>query len=60
MMKDQNQVKEQLKDKYQMTAVYFHIAAKLRMDPCPPVTFETVLELTQGRHRIEGDHGAGA
>jgi type VI secretion system protein ImpF len=57
VMKDPSKVKNELKDKYQLTAVYFHIAAKLRMDPCPPVTFETVLELTQGRHRIEGEHG---
>lgn len=59
IVKDPSDVQKQLKGKYQMMAVYFHIAAKLRMDPCPPVTFETVLELTQGRHHIDGEHGAG-
>jgi type VI secretion system protein ImpF len=59
VMKDPSKMKDEMKEKYQIMAVYFHIAAKLRMDPCPPVTFETVLELTQGRHRIEGEHGAG-
>lgn len=60
VMKDPGKMKEAMKGEYRHSAMYFHIAAKLRMDPCPPVTFETVLELTQGRHRIEGDHGAGA
>ncbi len=59
VMKDASKMKEAMKGEYRHSAVYFHIAAKLRMDPCPPVTFETVLELTQGRHRIEGEHGAG-
>lgn len=54
-LKDTNVLKQELKEKFQLTAIYFHIAAKLRMDPCPPVVFETVLELTQGRHRVEGD-----
>jgi type VI secretion system protein ImpF len=53
-IKDTNKLREELKHKFQLTAVYFHIEAKMRMDPCPPVTFETTLELTQGRHRIEG------
>lgn len=55
ILKDTNVLKTELKEKYQLTAIYFHIAAKLRMDPCPPVAFETVLELTQGRHRVEGE-----
>jgi predicted component of type VI protein secretion system len=33
-------------------AVYFHIEAKLRMEPSPPVAFETILELAQGRHIV--------
>ena len=41
-----------LKENYQQMAVYFHIDAKLRMDPSPPVAFETVLELAQGRHVV--------
>ncbi len=54
ILKDPRQLKEEMKEKFQMTALYFHIEAKLRMDPCPPITFETMLELTQGRHRIDG------
>jgi type VI secretion system protein ImpF len=57
-LKDPAVLQAELKDKYQLTALYFHIGAKLRMDPCPPVAFETVLELTQGRHRVEGPGGA--
>lgn len=53
-IKDPEILKNELKDKFQTMAVYFHIAARLRMDPCPPVAFETVLELAQGRHRVEG------
>lgn len=53
-VKDSETLKNELKEKFQTMAVYFHIAAKLRMDPCPPVAFETVLELAQGRHRVEG------
>ncbi|MBX7105094.1 MAG: type VI secretion system baseplate subunit TssE [Gemmataceae bacterium] len=53
-MKDPKKLKDEMKEKFQLTAIYFHIEAKLRMDPCPPVTFETMLELTQGRHRING------
>lgn len=53
-MRDPRKLKEELKERFQMTAVYFHIEAKLRMDPCPPVSFDTMLELTQGRHRISG------
>lgn len=55
IMKEPSQMKNELKEKFQVTAVYFHIAAKLRLDPCPPITFETMLELTDGRHHIEGD-----
>jgi type VI secretion system protein ImpF len=54
-LRDINVLKQELKEKFQLTAIYFHIAAKLRMEPCPPVAFETVLELTQGRHRVEGE-----
>ena len=53
-IKDSEILKNELKEKFLPMAVYFHIAARLRMDPCPPVAFETVLELAQGRHRVEG------
>jgi type VI secretion system protein ImpF len=49
---DARLMQEKLKEQYQQMAVYFHIEAKLRMDPSPPVAFETVLELAQGRHVV--------
>ncbi len=32
--------------------VRFHIEARLAVDPCPEVAFDTVLELTTGRATI--------
>jgi type VI secretion system protein ImpF len=49
---DAHVMQEKLKENFQQMAVYFHIDAKLRMDPSPPVAFETVLELAQGRHVV--------
>ncbi|MFL5329318.1 MAG: type VI secretion system baseplate subunit TssE [Gemmataceae bacterium] len=49
---DPSKMQEKLKENFQQLAVYFHIEAKLRMEPSPPVAFETVLELAQGRHIV--------
>jgi predicted component of type VI protein secretion system len=52
-VRDPGEMENTLKEKFQQMAVYFHVEAKLRMDPCPPVAFETVLELAQGRHVVK-------
>jgi type VI secretion system protein ImpF len=31
----------------------FRVEARLRVDPAPPVAFETILELTTGKHTIK-------
>ena len=35
-----------------LAALYFRITARLNLDPAPDVAFETVLELTKGRHQV--------
>src|SRR5262245_18124466 len=52
-VKDPETVKQQKRDDFQNTALYFHIQARLRMDPSPDVAFDTVLELTKGRHQVD-------
>lgn len=52
-VKDPEAVKQMRGNEFQTTALYFHIHARLRMDPSPDVSFETILELTKGRHQVE-------
>jgi len=51
-VRDPIQVAEALKSDYKRTAMYFHIEARLDLDPAPEVSFETVLELTKGTHQV--------
>jgi type VI secretion system protein ImpF len=51
-VRDPAQVAETLKNEFKRTAMYFHIEARLNLDPAPEVTFETVLELTKGTHQV--------
>src|SRR5262249_25855755 len=52
-VRDPETVKQQKRDDFQNTALYFHIQARLRMDPSPDVAFDTILESTKGRHQVE-------
>ena len=38
-----------------ITALYFRVTARLNLEPSPDVAFETVLELTKGRHQVLKD-----
>jgi type VI secretion system protein ImpF len=51
-VRDPLQVAETMKGDYKRTAMYFHIEARLNLDPAPEVAFETVLELTKGTHQV--------
>jgi type VI secretion system protein ImpF len=51
-VRDAEQVAEAMRADYKRTALYFHIEAKLNLDPAPEVSFETVLELTKGTHQV--------
>ncbi len=51
-VRDPTEVAEAKKQDYKRTALYFHIEARLNLDPAPEVAFETVLELTKGTHQV--------
>ncbi len=51
-VRDPAQVAETMKADFKRTAMYFHIEARLNLDPAPEVAFETVLELTKGTHQV--------
>jgi type VI secretion system protein ImpF len=51
-VRDPTEVAEAQKTDVKRTALYFHIEARLNLDPAPEVTFETVLELTKGTHQV--------
>jgi type VI secretion system protein ImpF len=51
-VRDSDQVAQDLKGEFKRTAMYFHIDARLNLDPAPAVAFETVLELTKGTHQV--------
>jgi len=51
-VRDPAQVKEIQKSDFKRTAMYFHIEARLALDPAPEVFFETMLELTKGHHEV--------
>jgi type VI secretion system protein ImpF len=51
-VRDPAEAAEDLKGEFKRTAMYFHIEARLNLDPAPAVTFETVLELTKGTHQV--------
>jgi type VI secretion system protein ImpF len=51
-VRDPAQVAEAKKQDFKKTALYFHIEARLNLDPAPEVAFETVLELTKGTHQV--------
>jgi type VI secretion system protein ImpF len=51
-VRDSAQVAETMKADFKRTAMYFHIEARLNLDPAPEVAFETVLELTKGTHQV--------
>jgi type VI secretion system protein ImpF len=51
-VRDRDQMAEALKSDFRRTALYFHIDARLGLDPAPEVAFETVLELTKGTHQV--------
>jgi type VI secretion system protein ImpF len=51
-VRDRDKVAEALKADFRRTALYFHIEARLGLDPAPEVAFETVLELTKGTHQV--------
>jgi type VI secretion system protein ImpF len=51
-VRDRDQVAEALKSDFKRTALYFHIEARLGLDPAPEVAFESVLELTKGTHQV--------
>jgi type VI secretion system protein ImpF len=53
-VRDPAQVAEAKKQDFKKTALYFHIEARLSLDPAPEVAFETVLELTKGTHEVTG------
>jgi type VI secretion system protein ImpF len=55
-VRDPLKVAEVMKADFKRTAMYFHIEARLNLDPAPEVAFETVLELTKGTHQVmKGD-----
>jgi type VI secretion system protein ImpF len=51
-VRDPQEVAEAKKNDYKKTALYFHIEARLNLDPSPEVAFETMLELTKGTHQV--------
>jgi type VI secretion system protein ImpF len=51
-VRDPQEVAETKKHDYKKTALYFHIEARLNLDPAPEVAFESVLELTKGTHEV--------
>jgi type VI secretion system protein ImpF len=51
-VRDPAEVAEAKKQDYKRTALYFHIEARLNLDPAPEVAFETMLELTKGSHQV--------
>jgi type VI secretion system protein ImpF len=51
-VRDPAEVAEAKKQDFKRTALYFHIEARLNLDPAPEVMFETVLELTKGTHQV--------
>jgi type VI secretion system protein ImpF len=51
-VRDQQEVAEEKKQDFKKTALYFHIEARLALDPAPEVAFETMLELTKGTHQV--------
>jgi type VI secretion system protein ImpF len=51
-VRDPQEVAEAKKQDFKKTALYFHIEARLNLDPAPEVAFETMLELTKGTHQV--------
>jgi type VI secretion system protein ImpF len=51
-VRDPAEVAEAKKNDFKKTALYFHIEARLNLDPAPEVAFESVLELTKGTHQV--------
>jgi type VI secretion system protein ImpF len=51
-VRDKDEVAAAMKNDFKRTAMYFHIDARLNLDPAPEVAFETVLELTKGTHQV--------
>jgi type VI secretion system protein ImpF len=54
-VRDPEEVEKARRDDFRKTALYFHISARLALDPSPDVAFETVLELTKGHHQVLKD-----
>jgi type VI secretion system protein ImpF len=54
-VRDPDEVRRLRRDEYALTSLFFHIEARLDLDPAPPVAFETVLELTKGHHQVLKD-----
>lgn len=54
VVKDRDQLRTELGERFRFTAGYVHISARLSMKPLPPVAFERVLELAAHRRRDEG------
>lgn len=52
-LRDTTNLAPEVKKTLSITSVYFHISARLAMDPSPPVAFETVLELTKARTKVD-------
>lgn len=51
-VRDSEEVAAMKKQDFKKTALYFHIDARLNLDPAPEVAFESVLELTKGTHEV--------
>jgi len=54
VVKDRDQLRAELGERFRFTAGYVHISARLTIKPLPPIAFERVLELSAHRRRDEG------